>query len=107
MSILDDDSFEEYFDSSPIGSHSGAECAAAKGRYDSCFFKSYNERYRVGEVRMDECRSLFDQYKSCINKTLNAGGPPGDRPPSRVAVPPKRTTDPDEAWKRMTSSKRG
>ncbi|KAG0636883.1 hypothetical protein HOY80DRAFT_1011001 [Tuber brumale] len=105
MSVLDDDSFEEYFDSSPGSSHASAECAAAKGRYDSCFFKSYNDRYRVGEVRMDECKNLFNQYKNCLNKTLNTGSPPRDRPPSRVAVPPKRVTDPDEAWKRMTSSK--
>jgi len=44
MSILDNDSFDEYFDSSPGSSHTSAECAAAKGRYDSCFFKSYSER---------------------------------------------------------------
>ncbi|RPA97305.1 hypothetical protein L873DRAFT_1691121 [Choiromyces venosus 120613-1] len=105
MSILDDDSFEEYFDSSRGNSHADAECTAAKGRYDSCFFKSYNERYRVGEVRMDECKSLFNQYKNCLNKTLNPGSPPRDRSSPRVAPPTKRITDPDEAWKRMTSSK--
>jgi len=44
MSILDNDSFDEYFDSSPSSSPASAECAAAKGRYDSCFFKSYSER---------------------------------------------------------------
>lgn len=44
MSILDNDSFDEYFDSSPSSPHVSAECAAAKSRYDSCFFKSYSER---------------------------------------------------------------
>lgn len=41
MSILDDDSFESYFavDTSPGGSR----CTDVKGRYDSCFFKSYSE----------------------------------------------------------------
>lgn len=41
MSILDDDSFESYFneDTSP-GSES---CNDVKGRYNSCFFKSYSE----------------------------------------------------------------
>jgi len=105
MSILDNDSFDEYFDSSPSNPHVSAECAAAKSRYDSCFFKSYSERYRVGEVRMDECKSLFDQYKNCLDKTLNTSSSPRDRSPPRVAVSPKRITDPDDAWKRMTSSK--
>lgn len=44
MSILDNESFDEYFDSSPSSPHVSAECAAAKSRYDSCFFKSYSER---------------------------------------------------------------
>lgn len=41
MSILDDDSFESYF---AVGtSPASSPCTDVKGRYDSCFFKSYSE----------------------------------------------------------------
>lgn len=82
MSILDDDSFESYFnaDASP----GSAPCNDVKGRYDSCFFKSYsesgspflcqdidtNERikgYQRGEAHMEKCESLFNEYRACLN----------------------------------------
>lgn len=40
MSILDDDSFESYF---AVSTATSPPCTAMKGRYDSCFFKSYSE----------------------------------------------------------------
>ncbi|KAH8152448.1 uncharacterized protein LAJ45_03288 [Morchella importuna] len=98
MSILDSESFESYFTTDADSSPSASPCNIAKGRYDTCFFKSYSEKYQRGESHSTEkCESLFNEYKSCLSKTLKS--PPSPPPPQITRV---RETDP---WKRMTSSK--
>lgn len=71
MSILDDDSFESYFavDTSP-------PCTAMKGRYDSCFFKSYSESmltHQLLEKKKKKNSFFFINCEECEIKSTSEG----------------------------------